>query len=131
MRVGVLVAPVVPGLTDHETPAILEAAGEAGASFAGLEVLRFPHGVKDLFAAWLERHHPERKEKVLNRIRSLRGGRLNDARFGTRMRGEGPYAVQIRQLFEAGCRKAGIGHEAHPLATHHFRRPTRGQLRLF
>src|SRR5439155_5868655 len=90
--VGVMVAPVIPGLTDHEAPAILRAAADAGAMAAYYVVLRLPLGVKDLFADWLDRHFPGRGEKVLGRIRGARGGRLNDPRFGSRMRGEGPWA---------------------------------------
>src|SRR5690606_17272479 len=86
--VGVNVAPVIPGLTDHELPSILEAAREAGASFAGMIVLRLPHGVKELFEEWLGQAVPERKAKVLNRIRALRGGALYDSRFNVRGRGE-------------------------------------------
>jgi len=97
--VGVNVAPVVPGLTDHELPAILEEAAYAGASFASYIVLRLPHGVKDIFAEWLERHVPERRDKVLNRVRELRGGALYDGRFGVRGRGEGPWADQLRGLY--------------------------------
>src|SRR5437870_5045793 len=106
--VGVLVAPVIPGLTDHEMPAILAAAAEAGAKFAGYVALRLPHAVAPLFEQWLDRHLPDRKDKVLNRIRSLRGGKLNDARFGSRMRGEGPLADQISHLFEIARRKARL-----------------------
>ena len=97
--VGVNVAPVVPGLTDHELPAILEAAADAGASFAGYILLRLPHGVKEIFSDWLEQHVPDRKTKVLNRIREMRGGRLYDARYEVRGRGEGPWAEQLRSLF--------------------------------
>src|SRR5262249_38290111 len=79
--VGVLTAPVIPGLTDHELPALLAAAAEAGARYAGYVLLRLPHGVADLFTAWLERHFPDRKERVLGRLRDMRGGRLNDSRF--------------------------------------------------
>ena len=82
--VGVLVAPVIPGLTDHELPAILKAAADAGARFAGMVPLRLPHAVKDIFTAWLERNFPDRREKVLGQIRSLRGGKLNEAAFGKR-----------------------------------------------
>lgn len=129
---GVMVAPVVPGLTDHEMPAILEAAAEAGAVRAAFIVLRLPHGVKELFADWLERHFPDRREKVLNRLRSLRGGDLYDATYGSRMRGEGPYAEQIRAMFEVGCRKAGLNEVAVELSTAAFRRPGEGrQLGLF
>ncbi|HST61668.1 MAG TPA: PA0069 family radical SAM protein, partial [Longimicrobium sp.] len=86
--VRVLAAPVVPGLTDHEMPAILAAAAEAGASAASYIPLRLPHGLKGLFEEWLETHFPDRKDKVLNRIREMRGGKLYDSEWGTRMRGE-------------------------------------------
>jgi DNA repair photolyase len=132
--VGVMVAPVVPGLTDHELPRILEAAAGAGARSAGFVPLRLPHGVKELFEAWLEAHVPERKEKVLNRVREMRGGKLNDSRFGTRMRGEGVYADQLRALFHAVCRKTGLNREEVRLSTAAFRRPPaegKGQMDLF
>ncbi|HEY8483936.1 MAG TPA: PA0069 family radical SAM protein [Longimicrobiales bacterium] len=130
--VGVMVAPVIPGLTDHEIPRILEAAAAAGARHARYMALRLPLAVKDVFLAWLELHYPERKEKVLNRIRSIRGGKLNESRFGVRMRGEGPWALQLRELFRAGCRKAGLNQEKVELSTAAFRRPDPGgQLGLF
>lgn len=97
--VGVMVAPVVPGLTDDELPAILEAAASAGASYASYILLRLPHGVKELFSTWLEQHFPHRKDKVLNRIREMRGGKLYDARYEVRGRGEGPWAEQLSALF--------------------------------
>ncbi len=121
--VGVLVAPVIPGLTDHEVPALLEAAAAAGAGHAGYVPLRLPHGVKELFETWLEQHVPARKEKVLGRIRQMRGGRLNDPRFGTRMRGEGPWAEQLRSMFRIARRKHGLDGERRPLSTAAFRRP--------
>ena len=120
---GVLVAPVLPGLTEHEIPRILMAARRAGASFAGYALLRLPYAVKELFADWLERHVPERRDKVLGRIRALRGGRLNDPRFGSRLRGEGPFAEQIAQLFDMGRRRAGIPAPWPELSTRAFRRP--------
>jgi DNA repair photolyase len=121
--VGVMTAPIIPGLNDHEVPAILAAAAEAGAQFAGYTVVRLPYAVAPLFERWLEEHFPDRKEKVLGRIRHLRGGeRLNDPRFKTRMRGEGIFAEQIRDLFTLGCRRAGIG-ERPKLSTAGFRRP--------
>ena len=121
--VGVMTAPIIPGLTDHEVPAILAAAGDAGAQFAGYTVVRLPYAVAPLFERWLEEHFPDRKEKVLGRIRHLRGGeRLNDPRFKSRMRGEGIFAEQIRALFEAGCKRAGIG-ERPKLSTASFRLP--------
>ncbi len=106
--VGVNVAPVVPGLTDHEMPAILEAAADAGASFAGYIVLRLPHGVKDIFATWLEQHFPDRKEKVLNRVREMRGGKLYDARYEVRGQGEGPWAEHLRSLFQVTSARLGL-----------------------
>jgi DNA repair photolyase len=106
--VGVNVAPVVPGLTDDEMPAILEAAAEAGASFASYIVLRLPWGVKSIFETWLEQHFPDRKDKVLNRVRDLRGGKLYDARFQVRGRGEGPWADHLQKLFRVSKRKLGL-----------------------
>jgi DNA repair photolyase len=128
---GVLVAPVIPGLNDHEIPSVLAAAAEAGARHAGYVVLRLPHGVADLFAAWLERHFPDGKEKVLGRIRDMRGGHLNDPRFGRRMRGEGVLAAQIKSLFALGCRRAGITGRGPALSTAAFRRPGGTQRLLF
>lgn len=130
--VGVNVAPVIPGLTDHELPAILEAAAEAGATRAGWIMLRLPHGVKELFETWLGQHFPDRKEKVMNRLRALRGGRLYDSTFGDRMRGHGPFAEQVARMFEVGCRRHGLNRDRPPLSAAGFRRPsTGGQLPLF
>ena len=105
---GVMVAPVIPGLTDHEIPGIVAAALQAGAQSAWHCVVRLPRSVGDLFTAWLETHFPFQKEKVLNRIREIRGGQLDDSRFHQRMEGEGEWAVQIRQVFELACKKAGL-----------------------
>src|SRR5690606_3997748 len=102
---------------DHELPAILEAAVEAGATTAGYIALRLPHGVSDLFDEWLEARFPDRKDKVLGRIRDVRGGRLNDPRFGSRMRGAGEYAGQIRALFETTSRKLGLNRGSFELST--------------
>src|SRR4051812_41271320 len=106
--VGVLVAPVIPGLTEYEMLPIIAAAREHGASFAGYVPLRLPFGLKDLFDQWLARHFPDRREKVLNRVRSLRGGKLNDGNFHTRMHGEGPFADQIAAFFKFACKRAGM-----------------------
>jgi len=124
------VAPVIPGLTDHEMPAILQAAADAGATAAGFTVVRLPYGVAPLFEKWLQTHFPNRKEKVLNRLRSLRRGRLNDSRWGIRMRGEGVFGAQIGNLFEVAWRKAGFGAGAFELSTAGFPRPC-AQLSLF
>jgi len=121
--VGVMIAPVIPGLTEHEIPAILEAAAEAGATHAAWIMLRLPHGVSEMFEAWLETHFPDRKEKVLGRIRDVRGGRLNDPRFGSRMRGRGPLADHISRLFRVSLRKAGLDGPREPLSAAAFRRP--------
>jgi DNA repair photolyase len=122
--VNVMIGPVLPGLTEHEIPAILEAAANAGAGSAGYTMLRLPYGVKDLFQTWLKEHYPDRAEKVLNRIRSIRDGKLNDSEFGTRMRGEGFYADQIGQIFDLAKKRYGLTKRA-PISTAHFRRNAR------
>lgn len=129
--VGVMVAPVIPALTDHEMPAIIAAAAEAGAQFAGYVTLRLPFAVGPLFESWLNQHFPAKKEKVLNRIRSLHGGKINDPNFGTRMRGEGIFAEQIEKVFEVACRKAGILGGRAQLSGDAFRAPGGVQLSLF
>lgn len=128
--VGVLVAPIIPGLTDHEMPALLSAASEARACFAGYEMLRLPYGIKGLFESWLEEHFPEKKDKVLGRIRAVRGGKLNDSRFGSRMRGEGIFADQIAQIFEVAARKAGLEGGWPELCSTEFKRPSLTQQTL-
>lgn len=129
--VGVMVAPIIPGLTDEEIPAILKAAARAGASWAGMEIVRLPMAVAPLFEAWLTVHEPLRKEKILDRIRAIRGGRLNDPRFGYRLSGEGNWAQQIGDLFRVVCRKTGLRNEGPVLNRRAFRRPSNGQLELF
>ena len=121
--VGVMVAPVIPGLTDHELPGIIAAAAEHGAGRAGYVPLRLPFGVAPLFEEWLTNHFPDRKDKVLHRIRALRGGKLNDPRFGSRMRGEGIFAEQIDSLFRVACRKAGLDGRSPELSAAAFRVP--------
>jgi DNA repair photolyase len=121
---GVMVAPVVPAITEHEMPAILTAAKRAGARWAGMVVLRLPWAVAPLFERWLEEHFPDRKEKVLNRIRDLRGGKLYDAKWGVRGRGEGIFAEQMRALFDVTCRKLGLNEDESELSTDSFRRVT-------
>ncbi|MGI9115410.1 MAG: PA0069 family radical SAM protein [Chthoniobacterales bacterium] len=127
--VGVMVAPIIPGLTDHEMPSIVQACAKAGAQFAGYTIVRLPFAVAPLFERWLDEHFPERKAKVLSRIRAIRGGeRLNDARWATRIKGEGIFAEQIASLFQMSCRKYGIGPRPE-LCTTAFRR-AREQLTL-
>jgi len=127
---GVMVAPVVPAITDHEMPRILEAAAAAGARSAGYVLMRLPGAVAGLFEAWLAEHFPDRKDKVLNRVRELRGGQLNDPRFGSRMRGEGAYAEQIRSTFQTFRRRYGLDQPHPKLSVAAFRRPGE-QMSLF
>jgi DNA repair photolyase len=130
--VGVNVAPIIPGINEHEIPAILEAAASAGAQFAFYTILRLPLSVAPVFVNWLENHYPDRKEKVLGRIRSLRNGKLNNAEFGSRMRGEGPLADQIGQIFRIACRRHKLNRVYTGLETTAFRRvdPNQGELGL-
>lgn len=121
--VSVNVAPVIPGLTDHEMPNILKAAREAGAISAGMTPVRLPLAVAPIFEEWLTVHRPERKEKVLQLIKSMRGGKLNDANFGSRFRGDGAIAANLRQMFDVYARKMGFGRERKPLTSKHFSRP--------
>lgn len=128
--VGVMVAPVIPGLTDHELPAIVKAASEAGARFAGMVPVRLPYAVADLFQQWLERHLPDRKEKVLAQIRGIRDGKLNDSDFGSRMTGQGMFAEQLAKMFAVACRRAGFPEHGPHLSTEAFRRPAGAQMEL-
>ncbi|PYV93343.1 MAG: radical SAM protein [Acidobacteria bacterium] len=129
--VGVLVAPVIPGFTDHEVPSIIAACAEAGARYAGYVLLRLPYAVSPLFEEWLTRHFPERKEKVLRRIRSMRGGKLYDPHFFSRMKGEGVFAKQIASLFSLACQRGGLKGRTPKLSISSFRRPTDRQRLLF
>ncbi|MEQ9570444.1 MAG: PA0069 family radical SAM protein, partial [Longimicrobiales bacterium] len=129
--VGVNLAPVIPGLTDEEMPAILEAAREAGATWAGYILLRLPHGVKDLFDAWLAEWFPDRRDRVLNKLREMHDGALYDARYGVRGKGVGPYADQLKALFRSAAAKLGYGPPP-SLDASAFRPPAPGgQLDLF
>lgn len=120
--VGVMVAPVIPGINDHEIPAIVAACAKAGAQFAGYVLLRLPWAVRPLFEHWLDEHFPERKTKVLERMRHTRGGeKLYDSRWRKRQIGEGIFAEQIEKIFEVSCRRAGFG-ERPQLSTAAFRR---------
>jgi DNA repair photolyase len=128
--VTVMIGPVIPGLNDHEIPRILEAASKAGATSAGYVMVRLAHGLGALFEDWLERNFPDRKEKVLHKIRDMRGGKLNDPRFGVRQRGEGVLAREINDLFRISCRKCALNKRDYELSTASFRRPGE-QIRLF
>jgi len=128
--VGVLVAPAIPALNDHEIPAVLAAAKAVGAAWAHTEMLRLPLTVAPVFQEWLERNFPQKKDKILSRIRAIRGGKLNDPRFGSRMRGEGIFADQIAQIFHVARRKVGLPENGPELSTAAFRRPVGPQMAL-
>jgi DNA repair photolyase len=129
--VGVNVAPIIPGLNDREIPSVLESAKEAGATTAGYTILRLPHGVKDVFQDWLKVNFPEKLERILGSVREVRGGKLNVSQFGARMRGEGPIAEQIGQMFHVFRERLGFHPNSRPLRTEHFRRPGEQQLSFF
>jgi DNA repair photolyase len=130
--VSVVVAPVIPGLNDHEIPAILAAAADHGAHGAAWTLLRLPGAVEAIFVDWLGEQAPLRAERVLARLREARGGQLDDPRFGHRMRGTGTYVEQLGRVFEVHRRRVGLERTWAPLATEHFRVPGRAsQGRLF
>lgn len=128
--VNVMIGPVLPGLTEHEIPGILKRAADAGACSAGFTILRLPYGVKDIFQTWLKENYPLREQKILNRIRSIRGGKLNDHNFGSRMKGEGFYAEEIKQIFYMSLKRYGLNRYP-TLTTEHFRKDPGNQLTLF
>ena len=121
---GVMFAPVIPALNDHELEAVLQASAEAGALWAGYTVLRLPNEVRPLFKDWLAEQYPLRAEHVMSRVRQIRGGRENDSSFGRRMRGQGQYAHLLRQRFGRACRRHGLNRGRRPkLKTTLFRPP--------
>lgn len=121
--VGVMTAPMIPGLNDHEMEAILEAANEAGATRAGFTVLRLPLEIKELFEEWLRQHRPDRAERVLSLIRQMRGGALYQAEFGVRMKGEGPIAQLLAARFSAAVKRLGLNRIRYRLDTQRFAVP--------
>lgn len=128
--VGVMTAPIIPGLTDHELPTMLKSAADAGARTCHFVPVRLPGAVATLFEKWVEMHFPDRKNKILNRIRSMRSGKLNNSDFHTRMRGEGEFAEQMKSMFEIAKRRAGLDRDVPHLSSDSFRRPG-SQLNLF
>ena len=130
--VGVLVAPVIPALTDHEMEHILEAAKTAGASSAGYVLLRLPHELKDLFREWLAEHYPDRAKHVMSLINQSRGGKDYQAEFGTRMVGTGVFAQLLRTRFDLAKRKFGFedAEHRHELRTDLFRPPAANQAQM-
>ena len=129
--VGVLLAPIILGLNDHEIPSIISAVANAGAKFASYTIIRLPYANKLLFDAWLTEYFPDRKEKILNRIRMIRGGKLNESSFGSRMKGEGLFADQISSIFTAACKKAGLTRSHTNLSTNSFKGSLNIQPELF
>ncbi len=127
---GVNLAPVIPGLNDVEIPAILKAASEHGATFAGHTIVRLSYALKDLFVDWVKRHLPEKAPKIINRIRSVRGGKMSDSNFGKRMTGEGKLAESIHQLFDSSCKRYHLKEERIHLTTATFTRDF-SQLEMF
>jgi DNA repair photolyase len=120
---GVIAAPMIPQLTDRFLEAILEAAAAAGATHAGWTMLRLPREVAPLFRAWLDVHQPLRAAHVMSLVRQIRGGRDNDPDFGSRMRGEGPFASLLARRFALACRQLGLNGAQAPLDTARFRPP--------
>ena len=123
--VGVLAAPMIPGLNDSELEAILQAAAAAGAVSAGYVLLRLPLEIKDLFGEWLETHYPLKKDRVLGMLREMRGGQLYEAAFGARMRGRGAHADLLEKRFQVALRRTGLGHRDIGLDVTGFRVPPR------
>ncbi len=132
VNVSVNIAPVIPGLTDKEMPAILEAVADAGVRRVAWVMLRLPYQLKDLFLDWLWRQVPLRASHVESLMRQVHGGKLYNAKQGQRGRGQGVIADQIRQVFDVYCRRYGLNRDIRPLRTDRFRRPSRhGQMGLF
>ncbi len=130
--VGVLFAPIIPFLNDADLESVLEAAAAAGASFAGYVVLRLPFELTDIFKTWLQTHYPLKAERVMNRIRDMRGGKEYDSEFGTRMRGTGVYADLLKNRFKQASKKFGLNQARHELDTGQFVVPnSTGQLDMF
>jgi len=129
--VGVNIAPVIPGLNDKEIPEILKKTADCGALFAGYILIRLPYSVKDLFSEWLKREFPDRANKVLNSIKDMRGGKLNEPEFGKRFKGEGEMAEAIHNLFKINCKKYKLNNERIMLTTVLFRRNSGNQFELF
>ena len=127
---GVMMGPVILGLNDTEMPAIIQSAKAVGARWATYVPLRLPGAVADVFLDWLERELPGKANKVLDRLKSFRGGKLNTSTFHQRFRGQGPWAKELKHLFQLGCLKAGFKEQPAPLSTEHFLRPGANQLEL-
>lgn len=119
----VMTAPIIPGLNDHEIPALLKAAADAGAASAGYIMLRLPHQVKAVFLEWLERTRPLAAQRVEASLRGVRGGNLSDARFGVRFKGEGPRAEHLARTFDVFKRRYGLDQRLPPMRLGVIKRP--------
>ena len=130
---GVMTSPIIPGLNDHEIPALLAAARDAGAQSASCILLRLPRAVRPVFQEWLKRACPDKAARVLDLVRETRGGKMNDARFGSRMSGQGNYAEGISRTFQLFRKRYGLDRSLHPVDHSQFSPPlpNHGQLRLF
>ena len=130
--IGVMVAPIIPFLTDSALERILEAAARGGRASAGYVLLRLPYEIKELFKDWLQNHYPLKAEHVMSRVRQMRDGRENDPEFGSRLRGQGLLAELLAQRFEKACRRLGLNAERRGLDTTRFRSAKlAGQMALF
>jgi DNA repair photolyase len=127
---GVMAAPMIPALNDHEMESILEAAANAGASEAGYILLRLPLEIKTLFREWLEAHKPQKAKHVFSLVRQTRGGELYKAKFGERMKGEGPYAALLKGRFDAAIRRLGLNERRFDLDTESFRPPPKDERQM-
>jgi DNA repair photolyase len=121
--VGVMFAPIIPGLNDHEMEAVLQAASDAGARTGSYVLLRLPLEIKDLFTEWLEAHYPDRAERVMTLVRDCRGGRAYDSQWGKRMKGSGPFADMVARRFAMACRRSGLDKRSWEMDTTLFRKP--------
>ena len=128
---GVNVAPIIPGLSDEEVPEILKEVSNRGGQFAHYTILRLPYAVKDLFVDWIRNEFPDRADKVINRIKDVREGKLNESEFGKRFIGVGKYYDTIRDLFILNCKKYGLNKNDYHLTTKNFLRETKSQMELF
>ena len=131
ITVGINVAPVIPGLTDEEIPALLKEASKRGASFAGHVMMRLPYSVKELFVDWLNRNYPEKASKIINRIHEVRGGKMSDSEFKIRMSGTGKIAESIHRLFKISCDKYGLNSKHIKMDFSKFKDPYKTQGELF
>ncbi len=128
---GVLVAPIIPGLTETEIPDIVSKSAQAGARSAKYILLRLPHQNKQLFENWLDHFIPDKKNKVINRITQIRGGKLYDSSFNSRMKGQGIFAEQLKAIFSMACKKSGLLENNLQVSSKNFNNPQNLQLKLF